>query len=142
KLGRRLAENDLTVEFLQGDAGDPAWCESVRSTICDRHGRLDLLILNSGVPPAALFTRPSSARVLGEYVEKNLRPGYVPLATFLPLLDASRGALVCVSSSIVSNPEAGYAHYAALKGALEAVVQTAACEASGLYAVLVRLPRL
>ena len=141
KLAGRLAEKDLAVEFLQGDAGDPAWCESVRSTICDRHGRLDLVVLNACAPPAPLFTRPSSARLLGEYVEKNLRPGYVPLATFLPLLDESRGALVCLSSSIVSSPQAGYAHFAALKGALEAVVQTAACEASGLYALVVRLPK-
>ncbi len=142
KLAGRLAENGLTAEFLQGDAGDLEWCESVRSKICDRHGRLDLIVLNACAPPAALFTRPSSARLLGEYLEKNLRPGYVPLATFLPLLDASRGALVCLSASIVSNPQAGYGHYAALKGALEAVVQTAAREASGVYALVVRLPKL
>jgi NAD(P)-dependent dehydrogenase (short-subunit alcohol dehydrogenase family) len=142
ELAGRLTANDLAVEFLQGDVGDPAWCESVRSTICDRHGRLDLVVLNACAPPAALPTRPSSAIPLGEYVEKNLRLGYVPLATFLPLLDESRGALVCLSSSIVGNPETGYAHYAALKQALEAIVQSAVSEASGACALVVRLPRL
>jgi NAD(P)-dependent dehydrogenase (short-subunit alcohol dehydrogenase family) len=142
ELRRRLAESDLAVEFLQGDAADPTWCESVRSTICDRHGRLDLVVLNACARPAVIPTSPASAKPLGDYVEENLRLGYVPLATFLPLLDESRGALVCLSSSIVADPEPGYAHYAALKQALEAVVQTAVRESSGVYAIVVRPPRL
>ncbi|MGE5193852.1 MAG: SDR family NAD(P)-dependent oxidoreductase, partial [Deltaproteobacteria bacterium] len=142
KLARRLAERNLEVAFLQGDAGDPAWCAATLETIQARHGRLDVLVLNACAPPAAFPMNRQSAAEFDDYLRTNLRLGCVPLATFLPLLEESRGMVASISSSMLNDPPAGFAHYVALKLALEGAVQTATREAPHLWSLIVRPPRL
>ena len=142
ELAGRLAERGLTIELLQGDAGNPAWCESARSAIVERERRLDLLVLCACAPPQTVAFGPASARPLSEYIEKNLPAGLVPLSALLPLLTESRGGIVFLSSFAARSPEPGFAHYAALKRALETVVETAGREAESVYTLIARPPRL
>lgn len=141
-LAQALAERGLNVEFLKGDASDPAWCSATLDDIRARHGRLDLLVLNACAPPAMLRISAESTAHFDEYLRANLRLATTPLATCLPLLDESRGAVICISSSFVADPQVGFAHYVALKQAVEAAVHTATRESSSLYSIVVRPPRL
>jgi FkbH-like protein len=141
-LTRRLAQQGVQVEFLRGDAGDLAWCSSALDRIRERHGRLDILVLNACAPAVSLRVSPDSAVRFEDYVSRNLLLASRPLATFLPLLDASRGAVVGISSSVVQEPMPGFAHYVALKQAVEGTIRTAALEFSGLFSLIARPSRL
>jgi NAD(P)-dependent dehydrogenase (short-subunit alcohol dehydrogenase family) len=141
QLAQRLAERDAPIELLQGDAGDPTWCSSALETIQNRHGRLDILALNAAAAPPAFSITPHSTGHFDEYLQSNLRLARLPLATCLPALQESSGMVVCVSSSLVTDPQAGYAHYVALKQAVEGVVQTATRESPRLWSLIVRPQR-
>ncbi len=142
QLAKRLAERGLPTEFMQGDAGDPAWCQSAFDTIRARHGRLDILALNACTPPATFRLTADNVPQFDQYVNSNLRLACAPLATFLPLLDASHGTIVCSSSSFVTDPQPGLAHYAALKHAVEGAVRSALRETSHVDGIIVRAPKL
>ncbi|MBA3885804.1 MAG: SDR family NAD(P)-dependent oxidoreductase, partial [Acidobacteria bacterium] len=141
-LAATLQASGAHVEFLEGDAGDPAWCEATRQAILARHGRLDVLVLNACAPPAQLRLGAESARAWTNYVAANLPLAQVPVATMLPDLAASAGTIVCISSSFVADPPAGFGHYVALKEAVEATVRSAVREAPGVHALVARPPRL
>lgn len=138
----QLALHTKDVEFLRGDAGDKAWCSAALEIIRARHGRLDILVLNACAPPAALRLGPESAALFDDYLNANLRLASTPLMTFLPILNESSGTVVCISSSFVDEPQPGFAHYGALKNAVEGVVRSAARESSSLRTLIVRPPRL
>jgi NAD(P)-dependent dehydrogenase (short-subunit alcohol dehydrogenase family) len=141
QLAKRLAERDAAIELLQGDAGDPDWCSSALEIIDRRHGRLDILVLNAGSssPPVRISTQ--SARHFDDYLRSNLRLAWMPLATCLPILEESSGAVVCISSSLAARPQAGFAHDVALKQAVEGVVQTATRESPRVWSLIVRPQR-
>ncbi len=142
QLATKLAERQLAVEFLQGDAGDPAWCAAARETLRARHGRLDILALNACSPPIAHRLTVDTLPHFNQYLNANLPLACGPLATFLPLLDESRGTIVCSSSSAVADAQPGLAHFVALKQAVEGTVRAAICENSHVQGLIVRSPRL
>jgi NAD(P)-dependent dehydrogenase (short-subunit alcohol dehydrogenase family) len=141
-LSRRLAKRNLAVEFLQGDARDPEWCATALENIEMRHGRLDILVLNACARPAQFHLTPQSVQQFDEYVRTNLRLTCLPLATFLPLLEESRGMVASISSSMLTDPQPGFAHFVALKRALEGAVQSATREVSQMWSLIVRAPQL
>jgi NAD(P)-dependent dehydrogenase (short-subunit alcohol dehydrogenase family) len=141
QLARRLRERDVAIELLQGDARDPAWCSSALETIQNRHGRLDILILNACTAPPAFRISAQTAPHFDEYLRSNLRLAWMPLATCLPMLEESCGMIACISSSLAGDPQAGFAHYVALKQAVESVVQTATRESPRLWSLIVRPQR-
>ena len=141
-LYRRLTELGGRVEFLQGDAGDPVWCESALETIQARHGRIDLLVLNACAPPTPLrFGRESTQRQ-EQYVRENLRLVETPLATFGAALNDCSGAVVYVSSSFVQETPPGFGHYVAVKQAGEGMVRTISREWPQLSSFIARPPVL
>ncbi len=141
-LVRRLEAVGRRVECLEGDAGDPAWCQQAIEAIRARHGRLDVLVLNACGAPSVLRIGADSAERHEAYVHDNLRLVRAPLAAALETLAATGGAVVYVSSSFVSDPPAGFGHYVALKQAGEGLVRTAQREASRVHALVARPPRL
>ena len=57
RLRDRLGALGHAVDLLQGDAGDPAWCDAAVSAIVRTAGSLDLLVLNACAPPTPLVDR-------------------------------------------------------------------------------------
>lgn len=141
-LQRALAERGGRLELLEGDAGDPEWCQTTLDRLQARHGRLDLLVLNACAPPVSMRIGRDTARRHDAYVRENLRLVDVPLSTFLSTLNESRGAAAFVSSSFAADPPAGFAHYVAVKQAGEALVRTAARELPAVAALIARPPML
>jgi len=142
QLAKKLTGRGLAVEFLQGDAGNPAWCVSAFELIRARHGQLDILALNACTPPATYRLTADRLPQFDQYVISNLRLASTPLATFLPLLDESRGTVICSSSSFVTDPQPGLAHFVALKQAVEGTLCAALRDASNVDAIIVRSPKL
>lgn len=141
-LSERLAERNLAVELLHGDAGDPDWCRKTLETLRARQGRLDLLVLNACAPPSVLQIGPETAARFGEYVTENLQLATVPLAASLSLLAESQGTVVGISSSFVTDPQPGFGHYIALKQAVEGALRTVTREFAQVRSLIVRPPRL
>ena len=67
-LRLRLEQRGFHLEFVQGDAGDPAWCEQTLARIRSTHGRLDLLVLNACSAPSVLRIAPDASARHDEYV--------------------------------------------------------------------------
>jgi FkbH-like protein len=142
ELAETIAPLGAHIETIRGDAGDAAWCASTLEAIRARHGRLDLVVLNACAPPAPLRPGPDSASQFTDYVTRNLPLALTPLGMFLPALAEICGALVCISSSFVEERPAGFAHYVALKDAVESAVRELVPQANGVFALLARPPRL
>jgi len=141
-LAHRLAARDAHVEFLPGDAGDAAWCSSTLETILEQHGRLDVLVLNACAPPASLSISADSTAQFDAYISQNLRLAQRPLAAFLPTLNSSRGAVIAVSSSAVDDPPPDWAHYVALKQAVEGMVHSASRAFANSFYLIARPSKL
>ncbi len=142
ELADRITKQGAHLELLQGDVGDPNWCSAAKKTILERHGRLDLLILNACSPPGSLRISSDSAEKFEEYIFRNLRLVQLPLAEFLPTLNSHQGSVVAISSSAVENPPADWGHYVALKQAMEGIIQSASREFANLFCLIVRPPKL
>ncbi len=141
-LSSALERRGAHVEFLQGDAADPAWCRATVERIQGAHGRLDVLVLNACAPPSALRLGAEHAASQADYITHNLRLVQVPLAASLAGINASRGAVAYVSSSFVQDAPDGFSHYVAVKQAGEALVRAAQQESPATLACIARPPRL
>lgn len=130
------------VVLAQGDAGSAGTWERIREQVIAPYGRLDLLVCNACPPLLPLWVEPPAVQRIQEHVTQSLAMALAPLATSIELLARSSGWLVLVSSAAVKNPVAEWPHYAAAKGALEALVTTAAVEYPEIKCLIARPSRL
>lgn len=107
--------------FLQGDVQDPRQC----AIIAEKLERLDVLVCNVGsgrsVPPGE-ETPEEWERVL----RVNLMATTNAVQALKPLLEASRGSIVCISSICGLEALGAPATYSAAKAALNAYVRSVA----------------
>ena len=141
ELASRIQASGGAITFVQGDAGDAAWCASTLDRIRAAHGRLDLLVLNACAPPQPLRVAPETAEARASYVADNLKLVDTPLSCFADAVAASKGALVFVSSSFVDTTPAGFAHYVSVKQAGESAVRTVVRERPDVAVLIARPPR-
>ena len=80
ELASRIQASGGAITFVQGDAGDAAWCASTLDRIRAEHGRLDLLVLNACAPPQPLRVAPETAEARASYVADNLKLVDTPLS--------------------------------------------------------------
>ena len=137
-----VEERGLAVHFLVGDAGDPEWSRGAVEQIMATHGRMDLLVLNACAPPRPLSLDVEQAAAVGSYVSSNLALAIHPLAAAVPALARTRGRVVTISSSYVAEAPAGWAHYIALKQAVEGLTRASVQDSEGLVGLIVRPPPL
>ena len=132
----------LEIDFLQGNVADPVWCEQTIADIIGHRGRLDFLVLNACAPPGTARVDSVGEPQFAAYVSDNLKLVSAPLAAGLAPLAKSGGAIVAISSSAIDDPPQGWAHYVALKQAMEGLVRTSLRENPAVAALLVRPPKL
>lgn len=142
QLAERVHARRGNIELVQGDVGDSDWCAAVRQKIVDRHGRLDVLLLNACAPPRPMKLGVETTTAFASYVTENLRLVETPLVGFLSDLESSRGSVVAISSSFVEEPPAEFAHYVALKQATEGLIRSARTERPAVSYLVARPPRL
>lgn len=139
----QLAARALDVELVEGDAADPRWCSWMLNTLVERHGRLDVLVLNASAPPAHLPLRAEALTRFDDYVRQNLRTAQLPLVTMLPLLTATGGRVVAVSTAGIDTPTSGLdAATRSSKLAIEGLVRSAAGEFPAVGFAIARPDRL
>jgi len=118
-----------TVTALAGDVADPAH-RAALSRAAGQAGRLDLLVNNAGTLGA------SPLPALADYPVDDLRAAFevnviAPIALtqlLLPLLRASGGAVLNITSDAAAEAYAGWGGYGAAKAALEQASNVLAAE--------------
>lgn len=105
------------ISHVVADIADPQDVARALEQTTARHGTLDVLINNAGVAPVSPFTQ-LDMREFDEVFQINVR-GLVDLTRqALPLLQASKGNVINISTSIVDKPMANMSTYAASKAAV------------------------
>jgi L-fucose dehydrogenase len=125
-----LAETEhkgLRCDFVEAQLGDPGACRSAVEFIQSIHGRLDGLVNNAGANDGVGLENGDPERFL-ESLRQNLVHYYAVAHYALPMLKASRGAIVNISSKVALTGQGGTSAYAAAKGAQLALTREWAAE--------------
>jgi NAD(P)-dependent dehydrogenase (short-subunit alcohol dehydrogenase family)/acyl dehydratase len=126
------------ITLMPGDAGDPTWCERMRS----EWGRLDLLVLNASPAIRPLGLTPHALGRLSSFLAESFGLVAAPMASFLGVVRDRGGVIVLISSEYARTAPPEFPHYVAAKRAAEGLVLSACAEAPGTRLVVVRPPRL
>lgn len=131
--GRRQAALDAAVADLgpdvtavQGDVTSAADLDRLAATIRNSHGRLDSLVVNSGVAEPAALTEITPAH-FDKIFDINVRAALFTVQALLPLM-ADGGSIVLVGSiaGFIGTPS--YTAYGASKAAIRSFARTWAKE--------------
>lgn len=137
-VGRRANSLDTTAESHPSiavqlvDLCDPAAADSIVATAHQKWGQLDVVVNNAGVTAVMPLAEVTASRITDLFAINVVAPSLLARAA-LEHLQASRGAIVNVSSTFGHRPLAGAAHYAAAKAALEQLTRSWALELAPLH---------
>lgn len=115
------------VTYRQVDLRDAEACTAWFSDIEARHGRLDTLVNNVGGSPAGTFAN-GSANFHRKVLELNLLTAVNASLSAYPLLVASTGSIVNITSISARRTSPGTAMYGAAKAGLESLTSSLAVE--------------
>jgi NAD(P)-dependent dehydrogenase (short-subunit alcohol dehydrogenase family) len=116
------------VEVIAGSISDSAAVASAVEAISRRWGRLDALVNNAGISPSFVRSERVEADEFSDIQSVNVLGPVLCSQRALPLLEASRGSIVNVTSVHGTVGHERTLGYAASKGALEMVTRTFAVE--------------
>lgn len=127
RTSRRLAEAPGAIRFISADLTQPAGLQVAIDRIDAETGRLDALVCAAGTVLSGPYTGQSD-----DEFERLFRINVLgPMAMIrcaLPLLKASRGAVLVIGSTLADHPRPLTAAYAASKGALDSLTKALAVE--------------
>jgi L-fucose dehydrogenase len=117
----------LRCDFVQAELADPPQCKRAIEFVETKYGRLDGLVNNAGANDSVGLESGDPARFL-ESLKQNLVHYYAMAHYALPMLKASTGAIVNISSKVALTGQGGTSAYAAAKGAQLALTREWAVE--------------
>jgi len=119
------------IEIHAGDATEEA---DVRAGLARAHaiaGRLDVIVpAVGGSENYAPMLMDSTADFIAVF-KRNLLSAFLPIRDGAPLMAPDGGSIVCISTSVVTQPATGLVSYASAKAGVERMVQLAALELGG-----------
>ncbi|WP_247663619.1 SDR family NAD(P)-dependent oxidoreductase [Micromonospora sp. U21] len=124
---RRTAKQHSLIDYVTADLHEPTAPDEVVRTAVERWGRLDVVVNNAGTYLQAPLQEVSDDAVSDLITIHIVAPTRLTRAA-LPLLKASRGSVVNISSTYGHRPIPGSSHYGAVKAALEHLTQSWALE--------------
>jgi L-fucose dehydrogenase len=122
-----LKSSNADCELLEAELGDAEICRCAIGHVNKRYGRLDALVNNAGVNDSVGLEHGSPERFQASLLA-NVAHGYALAHYALPLLKASRGSIVTISSKVALTGQGGTSGYAAAKGAQLALTREWAAE--------------
>jgi NAD(P)-dependent dehydrogenase (short-subunit alcohol dehydrogenase family) len=129
ELLHQLEENDVTASIHQGNIGSAEDCRRTVAEVCERHGRIDVLVNNAGITidkTALKLTDEDWYKVIAV----NLSGAFFMSQAVLPhMLDRGTGRIINISSIIGSTGNIGQANYSASKSGLFGLTRSLAREA-------------
>ncbi|HEY1581133.1 MAG TPA: SDR family oxidoreductase [Terracidiphilus sp.] len=114
-------------DFFEADLGDLNQCESAIRYIEQRHRTLTGLVNNAGVNDG-IGLEHGTPEQFAQSLRQNLVHYYAMMHYALPMLKASRGSVVNISSKVAITGQGGTSAYAAAKGAQLALTREWAAE--------------
>ena len=127
RLLHDLRQVGQDADWFEAELGDAAQCEAAIYFIQQRYGRLDGLVNNAGFNDSVGLASGTPAQ-FAKSLSDNLVHYYSMAHYALPLLTASRGAIVNISSKVALTGQGGTSAYAAAKGAQLALTREWAAE--------------
>jgi acetoacetyl-CoA reductase/3-oxoacyl-[acyl-carrier protein] reductase len=128
-LMRQFEENGMTGSIHQGNVGSAEDCRRTVAEVCERHGRIDVLVNNAGITidkTALKLTDEDWYKV----ISVNLSGAFFMSQAALPhMLDRGTGRIINISSIIGSTGNIGQANYSASKSGLFGLTKSLAREA-------------
>ena len=128
-LVRQFEENGMTGSIHQGNVGSAEDCRRTVQEVCERHGRIDVLVNNAGITidkTALKMTDEDWYKVLAV----NLSGAFFMSQAVLPhMLERGTGRIIIISSIIGSTGNIGQANYSASKSGLFGLTKSLAREA-------------
>ena len=120
---------DARVEIHPGDAVSEADVKAALALAYGLSGRLDIIASTVGNPTFKPMLMREAEDVRAE-LELNFMTGFLAVRHGVPLMQPG-GAIVCVSTAAVTQPNFGLSIYASAKAGLERFVKAAAFELGG-----------
>jgi len=114
-VAQSCAEFGVEARAVRADVSDLRQADTLVENAFEEFGRLDLLVANAGIWRGAPLVEMSE-EIWDGVVETNLKGTWSVCRAAAPLLRASSGSIVIVSSTAGQRGEAGYSNYAASKG--------------------------
>jgi L-fucose dehydrogenase len=122
-----MKSSNAACEFLEAELIDTEACRHAIEHITGRYGQLDALVNNAGVNDSVGLEHGSPERFQASLLG-NVSHAYTLAHYALPLLKASRGSIVTISSKVALTGQGGTSGYAAAKGAQLALTREWAAE--------------
>lgn len=110
---------------VSDEEGVRSWVRAIKS----RHGRIDVLVCNAGLAPAALLATMTSGDLLASVLKTNVAGTFLVCREVAKVMMQRRsGRIVTLSSMAVGLHAAGTAAYSASKGAVAEMTRVLANE--------------
>jgi L-fucose dehydrogenase len=114
-------------DFVEAHLADPAQCRQAVDYVRERYGKLLGLVNNAGANDGVGLESGTPERFT-ESLQQNLAHYYAMAHYALPMLKASQGSIVNISSKVALTGQGGTSAYAAAKGAQLALTREWAAE--------------
>ena len=116
-LKETAAYNNNRISYLAADLVSEAGIQSIVKAIDEKYGRLDILVNNAGWAPVTPFAT-MKIEEFDKVFAINVRAVVMLTQACLPMLKASRGNILNISTTLTTNPISTMANYAASKSAI------------------------
>ena len=124
---QEAASQHSRISYVVADIERPGDNEHIVSEIKQRYGKLDILVNNAGVAPVTPFSE-MSMNEFDKVFGVNVRGPVELTKQALPLLKATKGNVINISTAIVYKPMANMSPYAGSKAALNMLTRVWAKE--------------
>ncbi|WP_308917011.1 SDR family oxidoreductase [Jannaschia sp. LMIT008] len=134
-LADDIRDHGHEAEALTCDVADAASVANVAAATRDRFGRLDLVVNNAGLIDPIARIDDSDPAAWARVMNVNVLGVYHVLQATLPMLAASQGTVVNVSSIAAVRALEGWSHYCASKAAVLSLTRSVHVEHPDVTAV-------
>jgi len=129
-----IRANGGKAETYTGDLAEELSAQECVATAVEKFGKLDILINNAGVFPEVAEVQLHSVEIFDYIVRNNIRSAFLMTKFALPILQETRGVVICTGSEAGEVGEPMAAPYGGSKGFLHAFMRGVAYE-QGKYGV-------